>query len=159
MSFVALHLFLALRSTAFQDAYNAGIALSPDEKTFAIGNASREVRLVRFSDGRVLRSFRCADAQFLTKPAFSPDGKYLTAAGVSAGIDGGLHLAQRLVGDEAAGLIMRGLEYEPDPPLDPIDWDPAVVEAVRPIWRPALDEVVAAHPYLAKPAQAPARAG
>jgi len=30
------------------------------------------------------------------------DGKYLTTAGVSAGIDGGLYLASRLVGDDAA---------------------------------------------------------
>lgn len=81
------------------------------------------------------------------------DGKYLTTAGVSAGIDGGLHLAQRLVGDEAAKLIKRGLEYDPDPPLGPIDWDPSVVEAVRPIWRPALADVVAAHPHLARRAR------
>jgi transcriptional regulator GlxA family with amidase domain len=78
------------------------------------------------------------------------DGKYLTAAGVSAGIDGGLHLAQRLVGDDAAGLIKLGLEYDPDPPLAPIDWDPAVLDGVRPIWRPSLDEVLVDHPHLAK---------
>jgi transcriptional regulator GlxA family with amidase domain len=76
------------------------------------------------------------------------DGRFLTTAGVSAGIDGGLHLAQRLVGDEGAKLIQRGMQYEPEPPLGPIDWDPAVVEAVRPIWRPPLAELLAAHPYL-----------
>ena len=41
------------------------------------------------------------------------DGKYLTTAGVSAGIDGGLYLASRLVGEDAAKLIQRGIEYEP----------------------------------------------
>jgi transcriptional regulator GlxA family with amidase domain len=76
------------------------------------------------------------------------DGKYLTTAGVSAGIDGGLHLASRLVGDEAAKLIKRGLEYEPEPPLGPIDWDSAVVEAVRPIWRAPLAEILETYPYL-----------
>jgi transcriptional regulator GlxA family with amidase domain len=76
------------------------------------------------------------------------DGKFLTTAGVSAGIDGGLHLAQRLVGTEAARLIQRGMEYDPEPPLGPIDWDPAIVEAVRPIWRAPLAEIIAAHPYL-----------
>lgn len=76
------------------------------------------------------------------------DDKFLTTAGVSAGIDGGLHLARRLVGDEAASLIQRGMQYEPEPPLGPIDWDPAVTEAVRPIWRGPLDEIVAAHPHL-----------
>jgi transcriptional regulator GlxA family with amidase domain len=76
------------------------------------------------------------------------DGTYLTTAGVSAGIDGGLHLAQRLVGDDVAKLIQLGMQYEPEPPLGPIDWDPATIDAVRPIWRPALREVLAAHPYL-----------
>jgi transcriptional regulator GlxA family with amidase domain len=79
------------------------------------------------------------------------DGKYLITAGVSAGIDGGLHLAARLVGEEAAKLIQLGLEYDPEPPFGPIDWDPAIVEAVRPIFRGPLDEVMAAHPYLGRP--------
>jgi transcriptional regulator GlxA family with amidase domain len=76
------------------------------------------------------------------------DGKYLTAAGVSAGIDGGLHLAQRLVGEDMARLIQRGLEYDPEPPLGPLDWDPAVVDPVRPIFRAPLEDVLAAHPHL-----------
>ena len=78
------------------------------------------------------------------------DGKYLTTAGVSAGIDGGLHLASRLVGDDAAKLIQLGIEYEPQPPFGPIDWNPAIVEALRPIWRGPLPDVLAAHPYLAR---------
>ena len=81
------------------------------------------------------------------------DGRYLTTAGVSAGIDGGLHLAARLVGEEAAKLIQRGMEYEPQPPYGPIDWDPAVVESLRPIWRGPLDEELARHPYLARDAR------
>ena len=76
------------------------------------------------------------------------DGKFLTTAGVSAGIDGGLRLAQRLVGDEAAKLIQRGMQYEPEPPLGPIDWDPEITQAVRPIWRGPLEDIIAAHPYL-----------
>ena len=81
------------------------------------------------------------------------DGKFLTTAGVSAGIDGALYLASRLVGDEAAKLIQRGIEYEPQPPFGPIDWDPAVVEALRPIWRGPLTEVLSAHPYLSRDAR------
>jgi transcriptional regulator GlxA family with amidase domain len=76
------------------------------------------------------------------------DGKYLTTAGVSAGIDGGIHLAQRLVGDDIARLIQLGMQYEPEPPLGPIDWDPARIEAARPIWRPPLPEILRAHPHL-----------
>jgi hypothetical protein len=76
------------------------------------------------------------------------DGKYLTTAGVSAGIDGGLHLAARLVGEDAAKLVQLGLEHEPEPPFGPIDWDPAVTDALRPIWRGPLEEVVVQHPHL-----------
>lgn len=86
------------------------------------------------------------------------DGRFLTTAGVSAGIDGGLHLARRLVGDEAARLIQRGMQYEPEPPLGPIDWDPAVTAAVRPIWRGPLDDIAAAHPHLDRRGTAPAPA-
>ena len=81
------------------------------------------------------------------------DGKYLTTAGVSAGIDGGLYLASRLVGEDAAKLIQRGIEYEPQPPFGPIDWDPPLVESLRPIWRGPLPDVLARHPYLAREAR------
>lgn len=81
------------------------------------------------------------------------DGKYLTTAGVSAGIDGGLYLAARLVGEDAAKLIQRGMEYEPRPPFGPIDWDPDVVDALRPIWRGPLAEELARHPHLAREAR------
>jgi transcriptional regulator GlxA family with amidase domain len=46
------------------------------------------------------------------------DGKYVTAAGVSASIDMGLELANRMAGDIAAQAIQLGLEYDPQPPHD-----------------------------------------
>jgi transcriptional regulator GlxA family with amidase domain len=46
------------------------------------------------------------------------DGKYVTAAGVSAGIDMALELANRIAGDIAAQAIQLGLEYDPQPPHD-----------------------------------------
>jgi transcriptional regulator GlxA family with amidase domain len=46
------------------------------------------------------------------------DGKYATAAGVSAGIDLALSLAVELAGAEVASAIQLALEYDPDPPLD-----------------------------------------
>jgi transcriptional regulator GlxA family with amidase domain len=46
------------------------------------------------------------------------DGKYVTAAGVSAGIDMGLTLAGRLAGDEVAQAIQLMIEYDPQPPYD-----------------------------------------
>ncbi len=45
-------------------------------------------------------------------------GKYVTAAGVSAGIDMGLTLAARIAGDEFAQLMQLAIEYDPDPPFD-----------------------------------------
>ncbi len=45
-------------------------------------------------------------------------GKIVTAAGVSAGIDMALHLVQRINGDEVAQAVQLGIEYDPDPPLD-----------------------------------------
>jgi putative intracellular protease/amidase len=44
------------------------------------------------------------------------DGKYITAAGVSAGIDMALELAGRIGGRAAAESIQLMLEYDPQPP-------------------------------------------
>jgi putative intracellular protease/amidase len=46
------------------------------------------------------------------------DGKYVTAAGVSAGIDMALTLAGRVAGDETAQAIQLMIEYDPQPPYD-----------------------------------------
>jgi putative intracellular protease/amidase len=44
------------------------------------------------------------------------DGKYVTGAGVSAGIDMALALAGRVAGDDVAKRIQLGIEYDPQPP-------------------------------------------
>ncbi|MDA2809785.1 DJ-1/PfpI family protein [Nocardiopsis sp. RSe5-2] len=44
------------------------------------------------------------------------DGKYVTAAGVSAGIDMALELCGRIEGDEFAQALQLGIEYDPQPP-------------------------------------------
>jgi putative intracellular protease/amidase len=46
------------------------------------------------------------------------DGKYVTGAGVSAGIDMALTLADRIAGPEVAQAIQLGIEYDPQPPFD-----------------------------------------
>ena len=46
------------------------------------------------------------------------DGKIVTGAGVSAGIDMALTLAARIAGDEVAQTIQLGIEYDPQPPFD-----------------------------------------
>jgi transcriptional regulator GlxA family with amidase domain len=46
------------------------------------------------------------------------DGKIVTAAGVSAGIDMALTLAARVAGETVAQAIQLGIEYDPQPPYD-----------------------------------------
>jgi transcriptional regulator GlxA family with amidase domain len=62
------------------------------------------------------------------------DGKYATAAGVSAGIDMALALSARIVGDEAAQGIQLGIEYDPQPPYNagsPDTAPPKIVAGLR----------------------------
>jgi transcriptional regulator GlxA family with amidase domain len=62
------------------------------------------------------------------------DGKYATAAGVSAGIDMALALAGRIGGDELAQRLQLGIEYDPQPPHNagsPATAPPEIVAALR----------------------------
>ena len=62
------------------------------------------------------------------------DGKIVTAAGVSAGIDMALTLAATIAGEEVAQAIQLGIEYDPQPPFDagsPAKAPAAIVEGVR----------------------------
>ena len=62
------------------------------------------------------------------------DGKVITAAGVSAGIDMALTLAARIAGDEVAQAIQLGIEYDPQPPFDagsPSKASPELIELIR----------------------------
>jgi transcriptional regulator GlxA family with amidase domain len=45
-------------------------------------------------------------------------GKVITSAGVSSGIDMALVLAARIAGDDVAKGIQLGIEYDPQPPFD-----------------------------------------
>jgi len=47
-----------------------------------------------------------------------PQGKIITAAGVSAGIDMALTLAERIAGEDWAKAIQLRIEYDPQPPFD-----------------------------------------
>ena len=62
------------------------------------------------------------------------DGKLITAAGVSAGIDMALTLSARIAGDQVAQAIQLGIQYDPQPPFDagsPEKAPPAAVEWLR----------------------------
>ncbi|MEU9986538.1 DJ-1/PfpI family protein [Streptomyces sp. NPDC048045] len=59
--------------------------------------------------------------QFGTEPTGErvvTDGKYVTAAGVSSGIDMALTLVGRIAGDEHAQAVQLLTEYDPQPPYD-----------------------------------------
>jgi putative intracellular protease/amidase len=61
------------------------------------------------------------------------DGKVVTAAGVSAGIDMALRLAALIAGDDVARAIQLGIEYDPDPPFDSgsPEKEPELAAAIR----------------------------
>jgi transcriptional regulator GlxA family with amidase domain len=70
------------------------------------------------------------------------DGKYVTAAGVSAGIDMGLHLVGRIAGDRHAQTVQLLTEYDPQPPYDAGSPDRAPAEVVA-FWRDEMGRVPA----------------
>jgi transcriptional regulator GlxA family with amidase domain len=64
-------------------------------------------------------------------------GKIITAAGVSSGIDMGLVLVAALQGEEMAKMIQLAIEYDPQPPFDsgaPSKVSPEVKEFVAAIF-------------------------
>jgi transcriptional regulator GlxA family with amidase domain len=61
-------------------------------------------------------------------------GKVITAAGVSSGIDMALVLTARIAGPEVAQAIQLAIEYDPQPPFDSGSTEkaaPEIVELVR----------------------------
>jgi putative intracellular protease/amidase len=80
----------------------------------------------------VLERLREFDAE-PTSQRVVEEGKVITAAGVSAGIDMALRLASRIAGEDVAKAIQLGIEYDPDPPFDcgsPKTAPPELVAAV-----------------------------
>ena len=67
-------------------------------------------------------------------------GKVITAAGVSSGIDMALLLASRIAGDDFAQGIQLLIEYDPQPPFDagsPAKAPPEMVELIETMAQPA----------------------
>ena len=62
------------------------------------------------------------------------DGKIITAAGVSAGIDMALTLASKIAGQNVAETLQLGIEYDPAPPFDvgsPDKANPIILDALK----------------------------
>ncbi|MET9518946.1 DJ-1/PfpI family protein [Streptomyces sp. NPDC002994] len=70
------------------------------------------------------------------------DGKYVTAAGVSSGIDMALHLLGRIGGDALAQTVQLLTEYDPQPPYDAGSPAKAPAEIVA-HWRGEAEKVLA----------------
>jgi putative intracellular protease/amidase len=73
-------------------------------------------------------------------------GKVITAAGVSSGIDMALLLASRIAGDEFAQGIQLLIEYDPQPPFDAGSRDkapPETVQLIETMARQHLEQVAA----------------
>lgn len=80
-----------------------------------------------------------------TGKRYTIDGKYVTAAGVSAGIDMSFKLMAMLGGDDQAKIAQLGLEYDPQPPFDtgsPSKADPKLVQIMREMMK---DHIMAAN--------------
>ncbi|MFF6773164.1 DJ-1/PfpI family protein [Streptomyces sp. NPDC012637] len=69
------------------------------------------------------------------------DGKYVTAAGVSSGIDMALHLLGRIAGDATAQTVQLLTEYDPQPPYDAGSPEKAPAEIVA-HWRGQAEKVL-----------------
>ncbi|MEL6629257.1 MAG: DJ-1/PfpI family protein, partial [Bacteroidota bacterium] len=50
-----------------------------------------------------------------TRERIVDEGKYITAAGVSAGLDMAIYLIDQLKGEKAAKAAQLSIEYDPDP--------------------------------------------
>jgi len=76
------------------------------------------------------------------------DGKFLTSAGVSAGIDMALHLAALLTDEATARMAQLAIEYDPRPPFGGIDWSGVNRDMWAPMVEHQLKEELADHPDL-----------
>ncbi len=80
------------------------------------------------------------------------DRNRVTGAGVTAGVDMALTLAERLIGTERAKAIQLNIEYDPHPPFNagtPAGAGPAIVERLTKMYAPFLDQVNAVVPRAA----------
>jgi transcriptional regulator GlxA family with amidase domain len=74
------------------------------------------------------------------------DGKYLCAAGVSAGIDMALHLAAELTDEQLAKRAQLIIEYDPQPPFGSIDWTTLDRQSMAPLVNQWIHLALADHP-------------
>jgi transcriptional regulator GlxA family with amidase domain len=89
------------------------------------------------------------------KKRWVEDGKFITAAGVSAGIDMALYLTGRMAGVEMAKGTQLALEYDPEMPFGRIEWDKVDRNALDAELQSILPQVWADRPDLLARVQQP----
>lgn len=70
------------------DAFQGGLAFSPDGRTLACGDARGRIRLFEAATGKALRSWQAHPAAVLSV-SFSPDGRRLASGAAAAAVPGG----------------------------------------------------------------------
>jgi transcriptional regulator GlxA family with amidase domain len=76
------------------------------------------------------------------------DGKFITSAGVSAGIDMALALVARLTDEATARMVQLAIEYDPHPPFGGIDWGQVNRDIYEPVLGPMVQRQLADRPEL-----------
>jgi transcriptional regulator GlxA family with amidase domain len=76
------------------------------------------------------------------------DGKFITSAGVSAGIDMALALVARLTDQATARMVQLAIEYDPHPPFGGIDWSQVNRDIYEPMLGPMVQRQLADRPEL-----------
>jgi transcriptional regulator GlxA family with amidase domain len=76
------------------------------------------------------------------------DGKFITSAGVSAGIDMALALVARLTDEATARMVQLAIEYNPHPPFGGIDWSQVNRDVYEPMLGPMVQQQLADRPEL-----------
>jgi transcriptional regulator GlxA family with amidase domain len=76
------------------------------------------------------------------------DGKFISSAGIAAGLDMALDVVGKLVGEGMARQVQLILEYDPQPPLGAIDWDQIDKNMLDPIVDGWINEGLAERPDL-----------
>jgi transcriptional regulator GlxA family with amidase domain len=76
------------------------------------------------------------------------DGRFITSAGVLAGIDMALALVARLTDEPTARMVQVAIEYDPHPPFGGIDWDQVDRDIYEPMLGPMVQQQLADRPEL-----------
>ncbi|WP_395377570.1 DJ-1/PfpI family protein [Marinicella sp. W31] len=76
---------------------------------------------------------------------YTQDGKYWTAAGVTAGFDMSLAIVQQLRGDDYVQAVMLDMEYDPKPPLSggtPEKTKPEVYQMMKSMYDMGINPII-----------------